>query len=82
MYILLHILLPYGLLQTIEYSSLCYTVGPCWLSILYIANLLLLNKDNQFSKKHLLERPFFAIFMQVLMKQEGRGQDETFKRMT
>ena len=23
------------LLQDIEYSSLCYTVGPCWLSILY-----------------------------------------------
>ena len=23
------------LLQNIEYSSLCYTVGPCWLSILY-----------------------------------------------
>ena len=27
---------PYWLLQNIEYSSLCYTVGPCWLSILYI----------------------------------------------
>ena len=26
----------YRLLQNIEYSSLCYTVGPCWLSILYI----------------------------------------------
>ena len=25
------------LLQDIEYSSLCYTVGPCHLSILYIA---------------------------------------------
>ena len=24
------------LLQDIEYSSLCCTVGPCWLSILYI----------------------------------------------
>ena len=24
---------PYILLQNIEYSSLCYTVGPCWLSI-------------------------------------------------
>ena len=30
------ILFPYSLLQNIEYSSLCYTVGPCWLSILYI----------------------------------------------
>ena len=24
---------PYRLLQNIEYSSLCYTVGPCWLPI-------------------------------------------------
>ena len=28
---------PNRLLQNIEESSLCYTVGPCWLSILYIA---------------------------------------------
>ena len=27
---------PYRLSQGIEYSSLCYTVDPCWLSILYI----------------------------------------------
>ena len=30
------ILSPYKLLHNIEYSSLCYTVGPFWLSILYI----------------------------------------------
>ena len=30
------IIFPYRLLQNIEYGSLCYTVGPCWLSILYI----------------------------------------------
>ena len=35
-YIFLQILLLYRLLENIEYSSLCYTVGPCWLSILYI----------------------------------------------
>ena len=35
MYILFKILFHYRLLQDIEYSSLCYTVGPCWLSILY-----------------------------------------------
>ena len=29
------ILFPYMLLQDIEHSSLCYTVGPWWLSILY-----------------------------------------------
>ena len=35
-YILFQILFPYRLLQNIEYSSLCYIVGSCWLSILYI----------------------------------------------
>ena len=35
-YILFHILFHYSLSQGIEYSSLCYTVGPCCLSILYI----------------------------------------------
>ena len=35
-YILFHILFHYGLSQDIEYSSLCYTVGPCCLSIPYI----------------------------------------------
>ena len=33
-YNLFHFLFHYGLLQGIEYSSLCYTVGSC-LSILY-----------------------------------------------
>ena len=36
MYILFHTLFHYGLSQDIEYSSPCYTVGPCCLSILYI----------------------------------------------
>ena len=35
-YIHFHILFHYRLLQDIEYDSLCYTVGPCCLSILYI----------------------------------------------
>ena len=35
MYILFQILFPYRLLQNLEYSSLCYTVGPCCLSIIY-----------------------------------------------
>ena len=34
--ILFQILFPFRLLQNIEQSSLCYTVGPCWLSILNI----------------------------------------------
>ena len=32
-YILFQIHFHYRLLQDIEYSSLCYTVGPCYLSI-------------------------------------------------
>ena len=35
--ILFQILFPFSLLQSIEQSSLCYTVGPCWLSIFNIA---------------------------------------------
>ena len=35
--ILFQILSPFRLLQNIEQSSLCYTVGPCGLSILNIA---------------------------------------------
>ena len=35
-YILFQILFHYRLLQDIEYRSLCYIVGPCCLSILYI----------------------------------------------
>ena len=36
LYILFQILFHYRLLQDIDYSSLCYTVGPCCLPILYI----------------------------------------------
>ena len=35
--ILFQSLFLFRLLQSIEQSSLCYTVGPCWLSILNIA---------------------------------------------
>ena len=35
--LLFQILFHYSLLQDIEYSSLCYTVGPSYLPILYIA---------------------------------------------
>ena len=33
--ILFQVLFPFKLLQNIKQSSLCYTIGPCWLSILY-----------------------------------------------
>jgi len=43
-YILFHILFHYGLLQDIEYASLCHTVIPCCLCILYNGlHLLVLN---------------------------------------
>ena len=35
--ILFQILFPIRLLHNTEQSSLCYTVGPCWLSILNTA---------------------------------------------
>ena len=35
--VLFQILFPFRLLQNTEQSSLCYTVGPCLLSILNIA---------------------------------------------
>ena len=38
MYTYIYILdyFPFRLLQNIEYNSLCYTVGPCCLSVLYM----------------------------------------------
>ena len=38
--VLFQILFPYGLLQSIPYSFVCYTAGPCWLSVLYIVVLV------------------------------------------
>ena len=38
--ILFQILFPFGLLHNIEQGTLCYTVGPCWLSILNIAECI------------------------------------------
>ena len=32
-----YFLFHYWLLRDVKYSSLCYTVGPCWSSILYKA---------------------------------------------
>ena len=32
-----YILFHYRLFQDVEYNPLCYTVGRCWLSVLYIA---------------------------------------------
>ena len=35
--ILFQIIFPFSLFQNIEQHSLCYTVGPCWLTVLNIA---------------------------------------------
>ena len=35
-----YILFHYRLFQDIEYNPLCYTVGPCWLSVLYIVEYI------------------------------------------
>ena len=49
MYVIFHILFHYGLSQDIEYNSLCYTVEPCFLSILVniCDNLYLLIPNSQ-----------------------------------
>ena len=39
--LLFQILFPFRLLQDIEQSSLCYTVGLCWLSVFYFIFLYL-----------------------------------------
>ena len=35
-YSLFHIIFHYGLLQDVEYRSMCYTVGPCFFHLFYI----------------------------------------------
>ena len=42
-FILFQILFPYRLSQNIKQSPLCYTIGPCWLSILHIQQCLYVN---------------------------------------
>ena len=39
--ILLHMLFDYRLLQDIEHSSLCYTVGPCWLPFFFFFHIFI-----------------------------------------
>ena len=44
-----NILFPYRLLQDIEYSSLCYIIGPCWLSALYVVVYIFKPQTNNLS---------------------------------
>ena len=53
-----HVLFPYSLLQKLECSSLCYTVGPCWLSILYISSVYV-------NPKVLIYLPLFSPFVTI-----------------
>ena len=43
---LFQILFPCRLLQSIESHSLCYTVGPCWLSVLCIVVCMLISTSE------------------------------------
>ena len=43
-YTLFHVPFHYGLSQDIEYSSLCYTVGPCYLNVVLLKEILELNE--------------------------------------
>ena len=47
--ILFQILFLFMLLQNIEQSSLCYTVGPCWLSVLLTVVCMRARRLNAFS---------------------------------
>ena len=60
-FILFHILFHYDLLQDIEYSSLCYTVGHCCLSVLYILVCICLPQTPNLS----LPAPTHEILMMI-----------------
>ena len=52
-YILFNILFHYGLSQNIEYSSLCYPVGPCCLFLTFLnKSFLFLWKKNPLTHTH------------------------------
>ena len=50
--VLFQILFPFRLLQSIEQSSLCYTVGLCWISILNIALCIFQSQTFNLSLPH------------------------------
>ena len=51
-YILIQIVFPLGLLQNIELSSLCYTIGPCWLAILNVCVCSVASVMSQWAVAH------------------------------
>ena len=52
--LLFQILFHYGLLQDIDYTSLCYIVGACCLSILYIVVCVYESKTPSLSLPYFL----------------------------
>ena len=52
--LLFQILFHYGLLQDIDYTSLCYIVGACCLSILYIVVCVYESKTPNLSLPYFL----------------------------
>ena len=85
--ILFQILFPFRLLHNIEQSFLCYTVGPCWLSILNIATIRSIDQSFSFPflrvpfgtatlVNSLLSLSFLEIFHQC--KHQGPGTKKPF----
>ena len=63
--ILFQILFPFRLLHSIEQSSLCYTVGPCWLSILNIAVCTCQSQTPNLSELTVKEGVYHHIYFQM-----------------
>ena len=73
-----YILFHYGLSQDIEYSSLCYTVGPCCLSILYmcICSLLMEGKWAILSGTHTVGLSTYSSISTKLKREDGQSFSE------
>ena len=62
--ILFQILFPFRLLQSIDQSSLCYTVGPCWIPILNIAVCTCQSQTPNLSLPPSPTEGHFSLFLQ------------------
>ena len=85
--ILFQILFPFRLLQSIEQSSLCYTVDPCRLSILNIvvcicqsqtSNLSLPAKNNGSFQTH-THSLHLSLYLCIHMKKQGNVEDRFWR---
>ena len=72
--ILFQVLFPFRLLQSTEQSSLCYTVGPCWLAVLSMS----IDTDNRFiNTREITENSFFSL-LYCLTQNVGTGVIKMF----